>query len=405
MPDDRDALDGGRLLLAIEDDPKFAAILVHLAHEAGFRCIVAGTAEEGVEAARTYLPEAVILDIALPDHTGMAVLAQLKRDLRTRHIPVHVASVEDYTETALSFGAASYMLKPVKREELLGALARIETGLTRQMRRVLIVEDDAAQREGLCRLLETPTVRTEGVATAAAALDRLRGETYDCLVLDLSLPDASGLDMLERMHAEEQFAFPPVIVYTARELTEDEDLRLRRYSKSIIIKGAKSPERLIDEVTLFLHQVVSDLPEQQRRMLSASLSHDSAFENRRILVVEDDVRNIYALTGILEPHGARIDIARNGREALDLLEASLAPGEAAFDLVLMDVMMPVMDGLAATRAIRARPELRRLPVIMLTAKAMRDDQAQCMAAGASDYLAKPLDVDKLLSLARVWIRR
>jgi CheY-like chemotaxis protein len=272
------------------------------------------------------------------------------------------------------------------------------------VRRVLIVEDDPAQLKGLSQLLSLKDVETVGCPTAADCLERLRLETFDCMVLDMTLPDASGFEVLERLASDDTFSFPPVIVYTARELSQDEELRLRKYSKSIIIKGAKSPERLMDEVTLFLHQVVSELPARQQQMLTASLSRDSLLEGRRILVVEDDVRNVYAITSIFEPHGATVRIARNGKEALSALEQA-DNGNQKIDLVLMDVMMPEMDGLTATREIRLRQAWKSLPVIMLTAKAMPDDQEQCLAAGANDYLAKPLDVDKLLSLARVWMPR
>ncbi len=225
------------------------------------------------------------------------------------------------------------------------------------------------------------------------------------MVLDLSLPDASGYSLLETLSREDAYSFPPVIVYTGRDLSPDDEQKLRRYSKSIIIKGAKSPERLLDEVTLFLHQVVSELPDEQQKMIRKARNRDAVLEGRRILVVEDDVRNVYALTNMLEPRGAVVKIARNGREALDLLEKSAAlPGEG-IDLVLMDVMMPIMDGLTATREIRKHPVLKSVPVITLTAKAMPDDQERCIEAGANDYMAKPLDVEKLLSLVRVWMPR
>ncbi|SCW68434.1 response regulator [Ancylobacter rudongensis] len=404
IDDDRARLTAGsRLILVVEDDLAFARILLDLAHELGFQCIVTTTADDGVIAARQYLPHAVVLDMGLPDHSGLTVLDRLKHDARTRHIAVHVVSASDYEQTALAYGAVSYMMKPVKRDELVQALERLEFRMARLLRRILIVEDDPAQLRGLRELLSAKEVETVGAATAAEALARLEGETFDCMVLDMTLPDATGFDLLSRLADNEAAAFPPVIVYTARELTADEELRLRRYSKSIIIKGAKSPERLIDEVTLFLHQVVSDLPVQQQKLLATSLNRDARLEGRHILVVEDDVRNVFALTSIFEPHGARVQIARNGREALELLEK--AEGGEPIDLVLMDVMMPEMDGLTATREIRRRPGWETLPVIMLTAKAMADDQEQCLAAGANDYLAKPLDVDKLLSLARVWMSR
>jgi CheY-like chemotaxis protein len=297
------------------------------------------------------------------------------------------------------------MIKPVKREELADALRKLETRLAQRMRRVLVVEDDPVQRDSLQMLLGSHDVEAAGAGTAAECLAQLKERTFDCMVLDLSLPDASGYTLLETLSREEAYAFPPVIVYTGRDLSVDDEQRLRRYSRSIIIKGAKSPERLLDEVTLFLHQVVSELPPEQQRMLEKARSRDAALEGRRILIVEDDVRNVFALTSILEPRGAQVQIARNGREALEALERSKASPETAVDLVLMDVMMPEMDGVAATRALRKRPEWKKLPVIMLTAKAMKDDQEHCLAAGANDYMAKPLDVEKLLSLVRVWMPR
>jgi CheY-like chemotaxis protein len=393
------------VILVVEDDASFAQILYDLAHELGFQCLVAGTADEGVIVARQYLPHAVVLDMGLPDHTGLSVLDRLKRDVRTRHIPVHVVSIEDYTEAAMALGAAGYMLKPVRREELAQALERLETKLAQRMRRILIVEDDPKQLETLQLLLASRDVEAVGAATAADCLGRLKSETFDCMVLDLSLPDASGFDVLEKLSIDNTFSFPPVIVYTGRDLSTDEEMRLRKYSKSIIIKGAKSPERLLDEVTLFLHQVVSELPEQQQKMLARSLDRDASLEGRRLLVVEDDIRNVFALTSIFEPHGTIVQIARNGREALQALERTALDGEPQIDLVLMDIMMPEMDGLTATREIRKRPEWKNLPVITLTAKAMASDQEQCLAAGANDYLAKPLDVEKMLSLVRVWMPR
>ncbi|WP_137862481.1 MULTISPECIES: response regulator [unclassified Sphingomonas] len=405
VADDRERLSGdSRVLLVVEDDPAFARILYDLAHELGFDCLIAGTADEGALMARQYLPNAVILDIGLPDHTGLSVLDRIKRDPRTRHIPVHVVSADDNSQVALAGGAIGYMLKPVRRDQLVGVLEGLEAHMTRRLRRVLVVEDDAQQAESVRLLLASRDVETVDAHSAAAALEQLGSETFDCMVLDLNLPDMPGLDLLERLSMDESVGFPPVIVYTGRDLSADEELRLRRYSKSIIVKGAKSPERLLDEVTLFLHQVVSDLPEQQQAILSQALQRDAALDGRHILVVEDDIRNVYALTSIFEPHGAKVQIARNGIEALAALDAAQGGG-APVELVLMDVMMPEMDGIAATREIRGRPEWRGLPVIALTAKAMARDQQDCIAAGANDYLAKPLDVDKLLSLVRVWMPR
>jgi CheY-like chemotaxis protein len=406
VADDRERLSASRrAILVVEDEAPFAKILYDLAHELEFDCLIASTAEEGLSLAEQFVPSAVILDVGLPDNSGLTVLDRLKSDSRTRHIPVHVVSASDYAHKALSLGAVGYMLKPVSREQLVQAFEQIETKLAQRMRRVLVVEDDAVQLESVQRLLSSREVETVGARSAAECLEALRSATFDCMVLDLSLPDASGFSLLETLSQEEAYAFPPVIVYTGRELSSEEEQRLRKYSKTIIIKGAKSPERLLDEVALFLHQVVSELTAEQQKMVAKARHRDAALEGRRILIAEDDVRNVFALTSILEPRGAKVQIARNGREVLEALDRAQTDPDMAVDLVLMDIMMPEMDGLAAMREIRKRPEWRKLPIIALTAKAMKNDQEDCIAAGANDYMAKPLEVEKLLSLVRVWISR
>lgn len=406
VEDDRKDLSEGRqVLLVIEDDPDFAGIVADLAREMGFQCIVAGTAEEAMALASEYRPSAIVLDIGLPDQSGLTVLDRLKHEEETRHIPIHVISGSDQSRTALALGAVGFLEKPAPRERLAEVLADLQDKLAARVRRVLIVEDDEVQREAVSRLLSSQDVETVGVGTAAECLRELRGGHYDCMVLDLTLPDASGFSLLEELSDDETRTFPPVIVYTGRDLSPEEEQRLRRYSSSIIIKGAKSPERLLDEVSLFLHRVVSDLPPEQRQMIEKARHRDAALEGRRILIVEDDVRNVYSLTSILEPRGAVTRIARNGQEALDALAEASDDASKTIDLVLMDVMMPVMDGLTATSAIRDQPRWKKLPIIMLTAKAMPDDQQKCIEAGANDYMAKPLDIDKLLSLVRVWMPR
>ncbi|MEO7773706.1 MAG: response regulator [Steroidobacteraceae bacterium] len=406
--DDREKLTlESRTILIVEDDKRFAGILCDLVREQGFHCVVTHTANEGLAAAEQYKPSAILLDINLPDHSGLGVLDQLKRNAATRHIPVHVLSAEDHTHEALELGAVGYALKPVRREDLVDALHRLEAKFSQGLRHVLVVEDDETQRESMRALLGNEDVRIVAVTNGAQALEQLRSATFDCMVIDLKLPDLSGYELLEKMSQQEDVAFPPVIVYTGRTLSREEEQRLRRYSRSIIIKDARSPERLLDEVTLFLHQVESKLPPERQRMLKKARDREATLEGRRILVVEDDVRNIFALTSLLEPHGALVQIARNGRESLDALDKSFAQGAtdpgAVIDLVLMDIMMPEMDGLTAMREIRKRVEFKKLPILALTAKAMKDDQEKCLAAGANDYIAKPLDVEKLLSLIRVWM--
>jgi signal transduction histidine kinase/DNA-binding response OmpR family regulator len=387
---------GDRLILAVEDDAAFAQALLDLIHERDFDGVVAGTAAEAIELARELQPSGVLLDVMLPDASGLSVLERLKRDPATRHIPVHMVSALDRAHAALEMGAVGHLLKPATREGLGEAIGQIERRLRRNVRRLLIVEDDAALRENLRLLLGDAGVEITGVGTLADAKAALAELSFDCMVTDLALPDGSGYDLLEHMAAREHVAFPPVIIYTGRALTRDEEQRLRRYSRSIIVKGARSPERLLDEVTLFLHSVESALPPERQRMLRQARQRDAVLDGRRLLLAEDDVRNIFALTSVFEPLGARLEVARNGREALERLEGG------DIDLVLMDVMMPEMDGLTAMRRIRERAEWRDLPVIALTAKAMPDDRERCLEAGANDYIAKPIDVDKLVSLCRVW---
>jgi CheY-like chemotaxis protein len=386
--------------LIIEDDVSFAEILAQLARELSFQFLVAHSAEEGVRLAVQFLPAAIILDVNLPDRSGLTTLDRLKQNGATRHIPVHVMSVDDHSHVALSMGAAGYMLKPVKREELVSVFTKVKARFS-GIRRLLIVEDDAEQRDAVTQLLGGEDVEIVAVETVAEAERQLAAGSFDCMVTELSLPDASAYDLLERMASEETYAFPPVIVHTDRCLTADEEQDLRRLSRAIIVKGARSPERLLDEVTLFLHQVESKLPAARQRMLRQARDREAAFDGKNILLAEDDVRNIFALSSILEPKGAKLFIARNGREALEHLERT-----PNIDLVLMDVMMPEMDGLEATRRIRARAERwSKLPIIALTAKAMSDDRELCIKAGANDYIAKPLDVEILLSLVRVWLHK
>jgi CheY-like chemotaxis protein len=311
-----------------------------------------------------------------------------------------MVSASDNVQTALQLGAIGYALKPVARDELSVAIQKLDAEHARTTRRVLIVEDDPQQRSSLMKLLATDGVQLTTAGTMQEALAELERASVDCMVLDLTLPDGSGYELLEKMASGTRYSFPPVIVYTGRDIDRQDEERLRRYSHSIIIKGARSPERLLDEVTLFLHKVESSLPPEQRRMLADARQREAVFEGRRILVVEDDVRNVFALSKVLEPRGAKVEISRNGREALSMLDR-----RPDIDLVLMDLMMPEMDGLSAMREIRKNPALRRLPIIALTAKAMPDDREQALAAGANDYIAKPFEVDRLVSLCRVWLPR
>ena len=388
----------GRVLLVVEDDETFAGVLYNLAHEMRYRCLVANTANEALELATGYLPNAILLDVRLPDGSGLSVLQFLKDDPRTRHIPVHIVAGEDFSEIALHMGAIGFAVKPTTRDELKQIFQRLEDKGAKKVKRVLVVEDDARQRDSVVHLIKEDDIDIAAVATGTEALELLKDTVYDCMIIDLKLPDMDGSDLLERMTTEDICSFPPVIVYTGRNLTREEETRLNKYSRSIIIKGARSPERLLDEVTLFLHTVESQLSAERQTMLRTARNREKVFEGRKVLLVDDDVRNIFALASALEQKGLQVEIGRNGFEAL----AKLAE-VPDIDLVLMDVMMPGMDGLEATRRIRANPKFAQLPVIAVTAKAMKDDQEQCRRAGANDYLAKPIDLDRLFSLMRVWM--
>jgi signal transduction histidine kinase/DNA-binding response OmpR family regulator len=389
---------GRRTALVIEDEPEFARILYGLAHDMEFRCLVALTAEEGLELAASENPDAILLDMRLPDRSGLSVLQQLKDSPSTRHIPVHVVSSQENGGEALHLGAIGYALKPTSREQLEDVFRKLKEKSSQKVKRVLLVEDDERQRDSVVQLISDNDVEIAAVGSGEEALNLLRTQIFDCMIIDLKLPDIQGNDLLKAMSLEELCSFPPVIVYTGRNLTREEEAELLKYSRSIIIKGARSPERLLDEVTLFLHKVESQLSSERQTMLKSVRGRDRVFEGRTILLVDDDVRNVFALTSALEQRGAHVEVGRNGFEALAKLDEV-----EAIDLVLMDVMMPGMDGLEATRRIRQDPRFARLPIIAITAKAMKDDQEQCLAAGANDYLAKPIDLTRLYSLLRVWM--
>ncbi len=398
--DDRENLaPNKRSLLVIEDDVAFAAILRDLGRELDYQVLVAATADEGVELAMRHRPDGILLDVNLPDHSGLSVLERLKRQPAIRHVPIHMLSGEDHSRRSLELGAVGYLLKPASRDELVGAIRRIEDRTSQRVRRLLVVEDDAVQADAVRALLGGAGVEIVAVPSKAEALVQLSQVTFDCVVMDLKLSDGTGFELLESMTTDDRFTFPPVIIYTGKSLTAAEEEQLRHYSSSIIVKGARSPERLLDEVTLFLHQVETEMPQERQRVLREVRSREALFEGKTVLIVEDDVRNVFALSSVLEPRGLKTVITRNGREALEALE------KQHVDLVLMDIMMPEMNGIDATKAIRANPKLGGLPIIALTAKAMADDRQACLDAGASDYLAKPINVDMLLSLLRVWMPR
>jgi HAMP domain-containing protein/CheY-like chemotaxis protein/signal transduction histidine kinase len=401
LRDDRDSIQPGeRVLLIVEDDPGFAGILLDLAHEKGFRGLVAMRGDTALALARKFKPDAITLDIKLPDRDGWTVLDRLKHDAETSHIPVHIISGEEQRQRALKLGAFTHLQKPVSREKLASAFDNIAAFAQRGMRRLLIVEDDDTQRMSIVELIGNGDVQTTAVATGEEALAALQGERFDCMVLDLRLPDMTGFELIEKLQTDLGLNDLPIIVYTGKELTGKEETQLRKVADAIIVKEVSSPERLLAETALFLHRVEANLPEPKRRMLEQLHRSDPVLARKKVLIVDDDVRNIFALTSALENHNMDVLHAESGQEAIDILQKT-----QGIDVVLMDIMMPGMDGYETTRAIRGMNEFERLPIIALTAKAMKADREKCIEAGASDYISKPLDIDQLLSLLRVWLYR
>lgn len=399
IPDDREELQpGDRVMLIIEDDSRFARILLDQVRDRGFKGIVALQGDTGLGLARMYKPDAIILDIELPVIDGWSVLERLKQQPELRHIPVHVISIVDEPQQGLLKGAIAYLQKPVDRQGLENALSRIEHFLDRSVKRLLIVEDDEVLLESMVHLMEHDDVIIKAVSSGQEALDELEQNHYDCMVLDLGLGDISGFEILDRIRQREELRQLPIIIYTGRELDRKEEIEIRKYAESIIIKNVKSQERLFDETALFLHRVEADLPENRRLILKKLYNDEDLFRGKRILLVEDDIRNIFALTNVLQSHHLNVTFAENGKEALEQLEK-----DPEFDLILMDIMMPELDGYQAMKAIRQMPELETVPIIALTAKAMKEDRQRCIDMGASDYISKPIDVEKLLSLLKVWL--
>ena len=399
--DDRNDIQlGDRTVLIVEDDISFAGILLDLAREKGFKGLVATSGTMALALAQKYKPSAITLDIRLPDRDGWTVLDRLKHDPATSHIPVHIISVEEERQRALKQGAINHVQKPVSHEELHKAFDGIRDFAERRIRKLLVVEDDDVQRMSVVELIGNGDVHTTAVATGEEALSLLKGERFDCMVLDLRLPDMSGFDLIEKLQTDLGRYDLPIIVYTGKELTRKEELHLKKVADAIIVKEANSPERLLAETALFLHRVEANLPEPKRRMLEKFHRTDPVLAGRKVLVVDDDVRNIFALTSALEAHRMEVVHAENGQEGIDLLKAT-----PDIEAVLMDIMMPEMDGYEAITAIRQMETFKHLPIIALTAKAMKADRDHCLEVGASDYISKPLDIDQLLSLLRVWLYR
>ena len=398
--DDRDNIaPSDRVMLIIEDDPVFARLLHDKCHEKGFKCLAAPTGEAGLELAMKHLPCAVILDLRLPGMDGWAVLSALKENIRTRHIPVHIVSAEEASTWSLRKGAVGHVTKPIDQADLEKIFQRLEQVSTGAPKHLLVVDDDATIRCETVKLIGNGDVTVDEAESGAQAMEALRSGIYDCVVLDLGLPDMDGGELLARLEGE-GVVLPPVVVYTAHDLTPDEETALRECADSIVIKDVRSQERLLDEVSLFLHRVVSQMPETKRKAIQDLHDTDTILKNKKILVVDDDMRTTFAVSNFLAESGMKPLKAANGEKALRLLEE-----QPDIDLVLMDIMMPVMGGCETMQRIRAQDRFRNLPIIAFTAKAMPEDREKCLAAGANDYLTKPLDLGRLFSMMRVWLCR
>ena len=401
IPDDRHEIQpGDSILLIVEDDPHYCRVLIDLARVKGFKVLVAMRGADALELAKQYQPNAVSLDVFLPDMLGWSVLSQLKQNPLTRHIPVQIITLDEDKHHGLARGAFSFVTKPTTTEGVEAALRRIKEYSTPRRKRLLVVEDNPAEQLSISELLGYDDVEIETAGTGRDALAALRRHPADCVVLDLRLPDMSGFEVLEQLGADETLSEVPVVVFTGRELSAEEDARLHTMARSIVVKGVESPERLLDETALFLHRVVTDLPVEKQRMLERLTTSDEDLVSRTVLLVDDDARNIFALSSVLERRGMRVLTATTGNEAIKLIESN---NDIA--IVLMDIMMPEMDGYQTMEEIRKNANFRRLPIIALTAKAMKGDREKCLDAGASDYLAKPVNTEQLLSALRSWLHR
>jgi HAMP domain-containing protein/CheY-like chemotaxis protein/signal transduction histidine kinase len=401
LEDDRNSIQpGDAVLLVVEDDIHYARILCDLSRESGFKVLVAFRGAEALALAREFHPTAISLDVSLPDMLGWTVLNHLKQDPATRHIPVQMLTMDEDWHHGLSHGAFAFVTKPTTSEGLSAAITRIREYSRPRRKRLLVVEDEPAQQLSIEALLAHDDIDVSVVSTGSDALAAVSNAQFDCAVLDLHLPDMTGFELLEQLGQSKSGSELPVVVFTGKDLSPEEDARLRMLARSVIVKDVESPERLLDETALFLHRVVSELPQEKRNMLDRLHRSDEALVGKKVLIVDDDVRNIFALSSVLERRGMSVLTAGTGREAIETVEST-----SDLSIVLMDIMMPEMDGYETMQVIRQNPQFRRLPIIALTAKAMKGDREKCLEAGASEYLAKPVNTEQLLSACRMWLHR
>ncbi len=399
IPDDRDKIQPeDQILLIIEDDDRFARILVEMAREQGFKVIVALRGKQGLVLAKQFQPDAITLDINMPEIDGWTVLDILKRDSETRHIPVHIMSIDDREQRGLNFGAIAYLQKPISKEVLTDKLTEIKGFVERKVKNLLVIEDDRMQAHSIIELIGNGDVQSTSVATGAEALSFLQANQVDCIILDLGLPDINGFELIEQIKQQPSLIKIPIIVYTGKELSQKEETKLRRLTGTIILKNVRSPERLFEETALLLHRVQANLPKLKQKILENLRAFDPLLADKKVLIVDDDVRNIFALTSLLEGYQMQVFFAENGQDAIEVLRIN-----PDIQIVLMDIMMPEMDGYETIRNLRQQTQFKTLPIIALTAKAMQGDKEKCIEVGASDYITKPVDTEQLLSLLRVWL--
>jgi CheY-like chemotaxis protein len=396
--DDRESIQSGdKVLLIIEDNPEFASILLEISHSQGFKGIIALQGEEGMTLAQKYHPDAVTLDVVLPDVDGWSILDRLKHDPMLRHTPVQIVTGSGQRERGLRQGAFAFLQKPIEREKLLAAFGELKNFIDRRTKNLLVVEDNDIERKSIVELIGGVDIRTHAVGTGEEAISALSREAFDCLVLDLKLPDMDGMELLEKIGSKDGGRAVPIVVYTGRALDTKEEAQLKRFSKAVVVKGANSPEQLLRETTVFLHSPDSALSEPKKNMIQTA-EKTSELAGKKVLIVDDDFRNIFAVSTMLEHYGMKIIYAENGRDGIAMLKKNKDT-----EVVLMDIMMPEMDGYETMRAIRKLEAYKSLPIIALTAKAMKGDRQKCIEAGATDYVTKPVRTDHLLSLLRVWL--
>jgi CheY-like chemotaxis protein len=401
LPDDRTSIrPGDRVMLIVEDDRNFGKVLLEVAREQGFKALIATRGDTALALAHGFRPDAITLDIFLPDIDGFTILDRLKSDSTTRHIPVSIISVDEDRTRGIKRGAFEVLTKPVARDRIETTFKRTSEFIDRPIKRLLIVEDDERDRNAIMGLIGNGNVQATAVGSAEEALEATQQDQYDCIVLDLLLPGASGFEAVELLQKQEGTRNIPIVVYTGKDLTKEEEGQLNRLVHSVIVKDVRSPERLLDETALFLHRPVHSLPEEKRKMVEQLHDPVTVLAGKRALIVDDDARNIFAMSSILERNHMQVMSAESGREAVEMLER-----QPEVDLILMDIMMPDMDGYETIRAIREIPRFKSLPIIAVTAKAMKGDREKCIEAGASDYITKPVDQEQLLSMMRMWLHR